>query len=53
MGETEDQQEICCPTIRLTIVLTERGVGKGNEDQEEICWPTIGVNGEGVGKIED
>ncbi len=36
VGGNEDQEEICCPTIGLTMVLTGRGVGRGNEDQEDM-----------------
>ncbi len=34
-GGNEDQEDICCPTIGLTVVLTERGMVE-NEDQQDI-----------------
>jgi hypothetical protein len=46
-GGNEDQEEIYCPTIGLTVVLTEREWGKCRSRGEMLPnhWFSSGVNG--------
>jgi hypothetical protein len=47
VGGNEDQEEICCPTIGLTVVLTERVWGEMRIKRRYAAQPFVnsGING--------